>query len=350
MSDAVALPEPERAVAYANAFQVGRNTYWNQAVRRTLKDLWQIEVTDDESILRANQIIADTGRRRGWATEVCERANIKKMAVARVTDNGIQEIEDRLCLMGSARLPGGEAVKEILAHPDPKAEVEARAREIEAHVADQCAQGRRVFRVGTPRSAEVPDLDRSELTTPDVTEYLTHALFRALDAGGAHVQVFVGMAPPTEGYQARTQAHRHHAQNDTTRITAMHDLFDRYAGCTFELVTAAELSNMDIVQAARIYPNVVPGGLWWFNFRASTYRECMQYRIEALPATRCTLLATDARCIEWAYCKTLLVKRLLAEFLCDQVERGWQDSDTAMYVGREWLHDAAARVYAQGDR
>jgi len=92
----------------------------------------------------------------------------------------------------------------------------------------------------------------------------------------------------------------------------------------------------------------VPGGLWWFNFRASTYRETMRYRLEALPASRCTLLASDARCIEWVYCKTLVVKRLLAEFLSDQLERGWLDQDTALYVAREWLHDAAARLY-RGD-
>lgn len=118
-----------------------------------------------------------------------------------------------------------------------------------------------------------------------------------------------------------------------------------YAGATFELISAAELNALDIVQLARIHRNVVAGGLWWFNFRASTYRANMQYRIEALPACRSTLVATDARCIEWAYIKTRLVKRLLAEFLAAQVRDGWQDEDSALYTARSWLHDTAAAYY-----
>ena len=116
------------------------------------------------------------------------------------------------------------------------------------------------------------------------------------------------------------------------------------------MVSAAEQSALDIVQAARIYTNVYPGGLWWFNFRPSTYRANMQYRAEALPAPRSTLVASDARCIEWCYAKVMLVKRLLAEYLWDQVSRGWLDTEAALYTARMWLHDSAQPLYpAPGD-
>ena len=97
-------------------------------------------------------------------------------------------------------------------------------------------------------------------------------------------------------------------------VPTLYPLFERY-GCDFELISGAPRLNMDIVQAARIYPNVFAGGLWWYNFRPSTYREVMQARLEAVPATKCTLLASDGRCIEWCYAKTMLVKNLLADFL-----------------------------------
>lgn len=326
--EAMALPEPERAEAYVRAFHIGRNTTWGQAVRRTLRDLWDVEITDAGSVLAASERIAETGRTPGWATEVCGRLNIAALAVGRITDNGIQEIRDRLHVMGSIRLPDA----------DQPEEVERHARDIARQVKELSSQGRRVIRTQMPASTTVPE-------PSDTDEYLRHSLFRALDAHGFHVQVFIGMVPPTPGYEPRTRAHGHYAVNDPARVAALHDLFDMYAGCTFEIVNAAQLSNLDIVQAARIYRNVFPGGLWWFNFRASNYREIMQYRLEALPATRCTLIASDARCIEWCYCKTLLVKRLLAEFLHDQMARGWIDRETALYVAREWLHDAAARLY-----
>ena len=31
--------------------------------------------------------------------------------------------------------------------------------------------------------------------------------------------------------------------------------------------------------------------------------------------------------------------------LFDQIRRGWLDEELALYVAREWLHDAAERVY-----
>jgi hypothetical protein len=345
LDHAMAMPESERAEALAKALHASRNTMWNQAVRQTLRDLWNAEITDADSVLRASEAIGETGRAPGWAHEVCARVNIRKMAVASVTDNGIAEIEGRLHVMGSVRLPTGREIDEILMAPDVVSVVEDGVRAIGAAVAGQVSEGRRVFRVLPPNSVEAPEIQSAGTTPDELSEYLCHALFRALEEHGAHTQIFVGMERPTKGYVPRTKGERNHAVNDPRRIAALHDIFDMYADCSFEIVNAAQLSNLDIVQAARIYPNVAPGGLWWFNFRASTYREVMQYRIEALPATRCTLLASDARCIEWAYCKTLVVKRLLAEFLCDQVKRGWLDEEAALYVAKEWLHDAPARLY-----
>ncbi|HUS93165.1 MAG TPA: glucuronate isomerase [Phycisphaerae bacterium] len=340
VEEAMALPEPQRAETFVRAFHAGRNTTWNQAVRRTLRDLWDVEITDAASVLAAGERIAETARRPGWARSVCERLNISRITVGGVLDNGLGDLRALLCVMGQVHLPKLEDLADAATDV-----IDRLAEGVEAQVADLAAAGRRVVRTAMPAGTAAPEL-RAEGNRPeDVLEHLRGALFRAMDRRGFHVQVFLGMAAPTAGYRPRTKAHGHYALNDPARIARLHDLFDRYAGCTFELVNAAPLSNLDIVQAARIHPNVVPGGLWWFNFRASTYRQTMQYRLEALPAGRCTLLASDARCIEWLCCKTLVVKRLLAEFLHEQVARGWLGRDDALFVAREWLHDAAERLY-----
>ncbi len=135
------------------------------------------------------------------------------------------------------------------------------------------------------------------------------------------------------------------ALNDPRRLFDMASVFARYPGCTFEILNAAELSSLDIVQMARIYPNVLPGGLWWFAFRGSVYRNNFQYRLEALPACKSTIIATDARCIEWAYIKTRFVKHILGQFLWDQIEQGLADHETAIYAARCWLHDTTADYY-----
>jgi glucuronate isomerase len=57
------------------------------------------------------------------------------------------------------------------------------------------------------------------------------------------------------------------------------------------------------------------------------------------------LVVADARHIEWCRGKVLLVKRLLAEFLHDQIGRGWLNRDDALWVARAWLYGAAAARY-----
>ena len=71
----------------------------------------------------------------------------------------------------------------------------------------------------------------------------------------------------------------------------------------------------------------------------------MQKRFEALPPSKCAFVASDARHIEWCYGKILLVKRLVADFLYDQIALGWIDEETALEVARCWLHDSGADLY-----
>ncbi|MOA45380.1 hypothetical protein D3C78_1677730 [compost metagenome] len=71
----------------------------------------------------------------------------------------------------------------------------------------------------------------------------------------------------------------------------------------------------------------------------------MQYRFEALPAIKSSLVVSDARCIEWSYGKIVMIKRLTAEFLWNQVEGGWMDEDGAIQVADYWLYLSAAKRY-----
>ena len=168
--------------------------------------------------------------------------------------------------------------------------------------------------------------------------FLAHAVLSSLsEHPGMFAQFFLGIVP-LPGCPGRM------AVSNTQAVPILHALFRRYA-CDFELVAGAPGLNMDVAQAARMYANVYAGGLWWYNFRSSTYREAMQTRIEAVPARKCALLVSDGRCIEWCFAKTMLVKKLLADFLCDQVRGGWINEEDALWVAQEWLHDAPARRY-----
>jgi hypothetical protein len=131
VDEAMAWGEDRRAEAYVPAMHAGRNTTWNQAVRRTLGDLWDVEITDAASLLAASEKMADTGRRAGWARDVCDRVNVAALTVGCVSDNGIAEVGDRLCLMASCPLPKLDALRELLSGGDERGEIARLAGQIE---------------------------------------------------------------------------------------------------------------------------------------------------------------------------------------------------------------------------
>lgn len=165
---------------------------------------------------------------------------------------------------------------------------------------------------------------------------LLHVICGAADRNGLLVQLFLGVE--------RSWCGTAFPANDTERILKLTALFESYR-CEFELVLASELNNLDAVQAAWNFPNVHVGGMWWFNFRASTYRDSMQYRLEALPASKNSIIVSDARCMEWSYGKILLVKKLAAEFLWERVQSGWIDEETALDTANEWFYESAMKRY-----
>lgn len=171
---------------------------------------------------------------------------------------------------------------------------------------------------------------------------LLHEVCAELERLGMFLQLFLGV----ERRWGTTSAA---PVNDPERIVKLYGFFERYS-IQFELVVASELNNLDVVQAGWNFSNVHVGGMWWYNFRASTYTQSMQYRLEALAPLKSSLIVSDARCIEWTYGKLHVVKRLLAGFLDEQVERGWINREEALRCAKEWLYGSAAKRYGLMDR
>ena len=349
--NADALPEDARAKAFIGALDKARNTAWNQAVRRSMVELFGIELKDVASIAALNRRIAETHADANWPKTVCDRAGLAALTIGGLEKQPFGRIAERVLPVPNFNPFDAKSVQRFLAAGDRKAAIGEAVAEVRGRLDAFKAQGIKTLRVpwtfrkGTGLITDVPELTATGNTEDRIQHYLAHALFEELDKRRFHLQIFLGVEQPTPGYKQRSDAQRTYPRNDTDRVVEMHDIFNRYSDCTFELINAAELSSLDLVQAARIFTNVYPGGLWWFAFRPSIYRLNMQYRMEGLPACRATFVATDARCIEWAYIKTMLVKRLMAEFFEDQIARGWIDRETALATARSWLHDTAAGLY-----
>ena len=342
--NAMELPEDERIECFISAFNAGRNTAWNGIVRHIFRELYGVELTNAASVRAADAAVRERSAQPNWACSVIDRLAIQHIAVNNTRDSDFLELPG----VGVA-VPSWEGFRvwteKLTQADDPRAAGQEARQAIGEAVATYKAAGIRGMRVevdpfefgGRAAVSALDDLPAGSVNALQAATFLTHALFRALSEHGMFAQLFLGIK---RDVSVRTAM----ALNDPQRVTNLYPLFERYA-CDFELVVGAPQNNLDAAQPARIYSNVYVGGLWWYNFRPSTYNHVLQVRFEAVPASKSAIVASDARCIEWCYGKIFLVKTLLADFLYQQIKRDWIDREGALWVAREWLHDAAARRY-----
>jgi hypothetical protein len=342
------LAEAERIGEFVRAFHLVRSTVWASIVQETVLALYGAELTDEASLLRADEAVREKAQDAAWPRQVLQLVKVTNSTVnsERAADfPGLQKVGVAVPL-----LPGlQQRMEQIMEAQDPVAAAGKAAEQVRKDVADIASRGWRGMRVQTngfenrPQE-EIPQavnhggqLQPGRVGRAEVEAFLSHAVLDALSEQGMFAQFFLGIYPLSGSQNPM-------AVSAPRLITNLYPLFERYR-CGFELVAGAPGVNMDVAQAARIYPNVHAGGLWWYNFRNSTYLEAMQARLEAVPASKSVILASDARCVEWCFAKTLLVKRLVADFFHQQVRDGWINESDALWVAREWLHDAAARRY-----
>lgn len=312
------------ADAYFDAFTKTENTAMNWCLRKILLDLYGLTIRSPGDIRAADGLIRERAEAADHVRQVCHQGNIRK-----ATQN----------LVSQAHFPGapelGVLVADTLNGPvaavvdDPSEDAVSRAVALIHEIIDAMArEGQKGVRI---------DFNLFEsIETAAWRQALLEAIFSRLHDRGMFVQMFIGMKRRPAGS---------FPQDDPTRITGLIPFFQNHPGCRFELVCAAEGNCLDVVQAAVMNPNVHPGGLWWYAFRPSMYRQAMEQRLEALAPLKCPILATDATCIEWCYGKSRLVKTLVAEFLAGKVKAGWLSEDCAMRTASAWLYEAPAAYY-----
>jgi hypothetical protein len=336
-----ALPEAERIDAFLRAFEATRNTSMNWVVRQIFDRLYDVQLTDAASVRRADEAVRARASESSWPAEVCRRGNLRRIVVNEVEDAAFANLDGVSCLVPRVEPQLADWVKQIAADPGSGDAVEAALGALlDEHRARGCGgvmtslEPFRNLRGPTVLAAGVDARPGADAVSQEV--FLLHALCRAAEARGLFLQFLTGIEAGWGGGRVPV--------NDPHRIVRLYGLFERHR-CQFELVLGSNLNNLDAVQAAWIFPHVNVGGMWWYNFRASTYRDSFQYRLEALPPSKSPIVVSDARCIEWCFGKVQLIKQLLADVLADEVDRGLLDSADALRVAAEWLHGAAARRY-----
>nr|WP_202886896.1 glucuronate isomerase [Cohnella zeiphila] len=341
-NDAERLPEDERISAFLDAYRATANTLMNWVFTKIMNDLYGVRIRDANSVREADEAVRGSSVTPGWARRTAAKMRVREFAV-NIPEHADFRGMDRPGIL-IPRIDGKihEWMDTVHRSPDPAGAFEQAQAEAHALIDGFREMNCPGIMTTLPRydaSANQTYSFSPGMPSDQVLMLLLHSICRRVEENGMLLQLFLGVE--------RSWSAMAFPANDPARILKLSALFERYR-CPFELVVASEINNLDVVQAAWNFPNVHVGGMWWFNFRASTYKAAMQYRLEALPALKSSLVVSDARCIEWSYGKILLVKHLLSEFLSERIEAGWLDNELALQVARDWLYGSAAQRYGVG--
>ncbi|MCU6707514.1 glucuronate isomerase [Paenibacillus sp. J5C_2022] len=338
-ADAEKLPLDERIEAFVAAYDETRTTLMNIAFTRIMSELYGVAIHDGDSVRRAIAVVEAAQADAGWAQTVADRMAIRRSVVNYPQHGPFQGMREDAVVMPRIDGEMGKWLAAVEASEDPGGIYRETVSVIDRLLREYADRGYPGVMTTLPHYG-VSAKERRTVgpgSSRDVVmmEFL-HEVCAAAERHGLLVQLFLGVERSWCGEATPV--------NDPQRILKLLPLFEVYS-CPFELVLASELNNLDAVQAAWNFPNVHIGGMWWFNFRASTYKDSMQYRLEALPASKCSLVVSDARCIEWSYGKIWLIKRLAADFLWERLTQGWIDEGTALRTAEQWLYGSAMKRY-----
>ena len=123
-------------------------------------------------------------------------------------------------------------------------------------------------------------------------------------------------------------------------IAQVAEMISRHPGLRFQCFLSSRHGNQSMCTLCRELPNLSLAGYWWHNFFPGTIRQVIEERLDMLPTNKQIGFFSDSYCVEWAYAKSVIVRRALAEVLARKVAQGQYDEDLAVDIAHEILFEA----------
>ena len=132
---------------------------------------------------------------------------------------------------------------------------------------------------------------------------------------------------------------------EPTSVMMYADVFARHSGVAFDVMAANETLCHELAVVSRNLRNVYLSGYWWYLAFPTHIRRMIRERVEMLPMTRSCGFFSDARCVEWLYAKSKLIRRELAFALADLVREGYLTEAAAIETAQYYLAGNPKRIY-----
>jgi hypothetical protein len=176
--------------------------------------------------------------------------------------------------------------------------------------------------------------DRAGAVERDIyASYINEAFLTALEAHGDSIvyQFSLGAEPlPFETGSRLSQS----------TIGQLGAIIGQHPKLRFQCFLSSRHANQSLCTLARELPNLSLAGYWWHNFFPGTIAQVLRERLEMLPVNKQVGFFSDAYCVEWAYAKTILVRKQMARVLAELVDQGQFSVEDALAIARAILFES----------
>ncbi|MCX6624056.1 MAG: hypothetical protein NTY38_23935 [Acidobacteria bacterium] len=114
----------------------------------------------------------------------------------------------------------------------------------------------------------------------------------------------------------------------------------RHPKLNFQCHISSLHANQTLCTLCRELPNFSLAGYWWHNFFPGFIRQIIESRLDMLPVNRQLGFLSDAYCADWAYAKSVIVRKQLASVLARKILQGQYSRQTALETARAIFFDA----------
>lgn len=117
------------------------------------------------------------------------------------------------------------------------------------------------------------------------------------------------------------------------------EIVARHPRLNFQCFVGSRHANQSLCTMCRELPNFSLVGYWWHNFFPSTIRQVMEDRLDMVALNKQCAFFSDAYVVEWAYGKSLLVRKQMAQVMANKVQQGQYTKGDAISVARAILYE-----------
>lgn len=122
-------------------------------------------------------------------------------------------------------------------------------------------------------------------------------------------------------------------------IAELGAMISRHPKLKFQCFLASMHANQSLCTLCRELPNLSLAGYWWHNFFPSYISRIMEERLDMLPVNKQIGFFSDAYCVEWAYTKAVIIKKLLTEVLAQKISLGQYSLQDAMSIAYDIMFE-----------